>query len=120
MVQIVLDSNFLLFSRISWLFAHVTCRQVAALLIFAIPVFERVLRWVAQLTNGGAKALAEFDIELHGPYAVCVRIHKHPSKESKFSSAPPHDKPDNSFDKYCCTNDIHVGTVRTRYRILLV
>lgn len=57
--------------------------------IFAVLVFERILRRVAQLMNGGADAFAKFDIELHRPHAVFVRIHELLPKKSKFSSAPP-------------------------------
>jgi hypothetical protein len=41
------------------------------------------------LAKGWISRASWDDMELHSPHAVCVRIHKRPSKESKFSSAPP-------------------------------
>lgn len=41
--------------------------QVVMTFVFAIPVLECILRWVAQLTDGGAHALTEFDIEAVRP-----------------------------------------------------
>src|SRR5690606_40028387 len=89
MAQIVLDGGCLLFRGVPWLRAHIACRQVVATFVLAMPVLERILGRVAKLAEGRPHALAKLYIELHGPQAVCVRIHEQPPKESKFSSAPP-------------------------------
>src|SRR5690606_5412699 len=73
--QVVRDGDPLLLVRIPRFGAYIAGWQGVMTLIFAIPVLQCVLCRVAQLTEGGAHALAKFDVELYGPHAVCVRIH---------------------------------------------
>ena len=70
-IEVVPDSPRLVRLRVPRL-AHVAGGQVKALLVLAMPAQERVLRGIAELTDGQADALAQLDVELHSSKPVLV------------------------------------------------
>lgn len=70
-IEVVPDGQLLVHLRVPRL-AHVAGGQVKALLELAMPAQERVLRRIAELTDGQADALVQLDVELHGSKPVLV------------------------------------------------
>ena len=61
MLQVVFNGPFLLCLRVLRPL-HVASRQIKALLVLPMPVLERVLGRVAELTNGQADSFAQLDV----------------------------------------------------------
>ena len=71
MLEVVQDGLLLVRLRVPGL-AHVDGGQVKALLVLVMPALKRVLRRIAELTDGQADPLAQLDLKLHGSKPVLV------------------------------------------------
>ena len=71
MLEVAPDGLHLVRLRVPEL-AHVEGGQVKALLVLVMPALERVLRRIAELTNGQADPLAQLDLKPHGLKPVLV------------------------------------------------
>ncbi len=52
--------------------AHVGHGQVPTLLVCLVPGLERVLRWIAELSDGQASALTQLDVKLNSSKSIVV------------------------------------------------
>ncbi len=56
--------------------------------MLVVPTFQRILRRIAQLPDGGPDALAQLDVELNGSDSIFVGIHKLPPGSPSFRPHP--------------------------------
>lgn len=71
MLQVVFDGAFLLRFRVPGA-THVARGQIKPLFVLPMPVLERLLCRVAELTDRQTDALTQLDEELHSPKPILV------------------------------------------------